>query len=942
MDFLQKILAVVSLVFSMTSFASSQSVNSIALFNLRPISMDAIGADADLLYSLEIEFEKASQLSVMSRRDIEAILHRIGGAQVSDTNLVIAYGQEMGVSFILTGDVDKTGSSMQVTLKLVDIIGERVVNIWKESYTGRGDVLQGSKTLANNIKLSILNAVEANMTSTEELSTETEVEYFESIKAIAKNTGVFLSWAIKKDVPVFYTNVYRGQSEDGLFEFVASVEENQYQDHTKGQAFYRLDLVLENGNEIKGTQIVNAKASSTMVDASLLPPTILASENLLHGIKIDLVPQLNNKGVLGYNFYQKVNDDQWKKVHSINKTDQLKYSLVLNKNFTSDASYQLNVTSFSDSGESEHSDTLTLTTHPALKLSANKEHALRKAELSWISAKVGQGYKIFRRKEGEANWQLLKKVLGIANSAYTDNDNLIDEQRYQYSLTAFDEFTETPKSNEVAVETKPLPPAPKELKLQSNMIKSVEISWQAIEDKDISGYVVFRKEGSMKSGDLLDEIAFVEGYQATTYTDGLGKSPLTDGTKYFYAIAAKNSFGSIGKLSLAIDTQTKPLPHQPKNFSVTNENGAINLSWQANDEADINHYTLYRKWNKESWQKIAELKQTNYQDPEIKAYATTEYKITVTDNSGLDSIPSAIQKIQSPLILSLTIQNEFMPRAISLAWNDVKHIKGYKLYRKHSEQSQWKLIKTINKPSQNSYKDFDPKNLREGQVYQYKLTAFDEFLETPPSNIISGTTKALLTAPNAFVAQSNQVKLVTLQWSKSTDSDAEGYIIYQKNSKGIYEEIEKIEKTSTELYKDNGSFFASLGDGTSYSYKIATYNQFSAVGPLSDIITATTKAIPKTITGLSIEQDASGLMLFWQPLKNNDINHYQIHRSSNSSCSNSRKIATTAGSIDVYLDTDVSSGKSYCYQITAIDNDKLESKLSQQVSFTMPNTEQGK
>ena len=155
MELLQKTLVVVSLVFSINLFATAESVNSIALFNLRPVSMDAIGADADLLYSLEVEFEKSSQLSVMSRRDIEAVLHRIGGAQVSDTNLVIVYGQEMGVGFILTGDVDKTGSSMKVNLNLVDIVGGRVVKVWQENYTGRGDVLQGSKSLAEEIKQSI-------------------------------------------------------------------------------------------------------------------------------------------------------------------------------------------------------------------------------------------------------------------------------------------------------------------------------------------------------------------------------------------------------------------------------------------------------------------------------------------------------------------------------------------------------------------------------------------------------------------------------------------------------------------------------------------------------------------------------------------------------------------------------------------------------------------
>jgi hypothetical protein len=133
MNVFRERLMLLSFLYCFSLSVVAESANSIALFNLRPISMDAIGADADLLYSLEVELGKSSEISVLSRRDIEAVLHRIGGAQVSDTNLVIAYGQEMGVSFILTGDVDKIGSSMKVNINLIDIIGGRVVKTWKES-----------------------------------------------------------------------------------------------------------------------------------------------------------------------------------------------------------------------------------------------------------------------------------------------------------------------------------------------------------------------------------------------------------------------------------------------------------------------------------------------------------------------------------------------------------------------------------------------------------------------------------------------------------------------------------------------------------------------------------------------------------------------------------------------------------------------------------------
>ena len=82
-------------------------------------------------------------------------------------------------------------------------------------------------------------------------------------------------------------------------------------------------------------------------------------------------------------------------------------------------------------------------------------------------------------------------------------------------------------------------------------------------------------------------------------------------------------------------------------------------------------------------------------------------------------------------------------------------------------------------------------------------------------------------------------------------------------------------------------------------------------------------------------------MIFWQHSNNTDINSYQVYRSNSSSCSGVRKLVTVDSSNDVYLDSNVKSGKSYCYQITAIDRDKLEGRPSQSVNFTMPITEQG-
>ncbi|PCI62803.1 MAG: hypothetical protein COB35_02580 [Gammaproteobacteria bacterium] len=916
--------------------AVAENENSVALFNLKPISMDAIGADADLLYALETELDKSDKISVMSRRDVEAALYRIGGAQVSETNLVVAYEQEMGANFIITGEIDKIGSSIQVTIKLVDIIAKDLAQIWSETYKGRGDVLQRSKGLAKSIEEAIILASSTNYTSSDNNTDTNTNEYIQDISAVAKNNGVSLSWTIDPAVSAFYTNIYRGKTEGGLFEFVASIEENQYQDDVQGQFFYRLDLVLDNGSEIKGLTLVQVKSIGKVVDTDLLPPTILTSKNLLHGIKIELVPQLNNKGVVGYNFYQKVNDEQWKKVHSIRKNNQLNYSVILDKNFIANSAYQLYVTAYSRIGESERSDILTVRTQPSLVLTSNDQALLRQAQLKWQGNDHAKGYNVYRKEAADSTWQLISKITTKKTTSFNDTKALKDATEYNYAVSAFDKYTETPKSVAITVTTKGLPQVPQGLEIQTGSVKQVKLTWQPIEDNDISGYVIYRKVGEFKSGDLLDEVAFIKGYQQNSYIDGTKEKPLKDGTRYFYAIAAKNVFGARGSLTPAINATTKALPTQPEQLNLNVISDAITINWQNNSESDITHYTLYRKWNNGAWLKVANVDGNSYQDDDLKAYAKTFYRLSVTDKDNLVSTFSEVQQINSPLTLQLSIAQENMLRAITISWNKVNHIKGYKIYRKHERQTNWRLIKTITSTQQNRFKDFDKKGMREGKIYQYKITVFDNVMETISSNLVAGKTKKLPEPPLDFKGKNNQVKKITLSWRKSTDNDDSGYIIYRKNNSGTFKEIKKISNRSTTHYKDDGELFSSLTDGTAYSYKIATYNRFSAVGATSEIIEVSTKALPEKISGLSIEEDVSGLMLFWQPLSDTDINIYQIYRSVNSSCSGLRKIATVASTSDVYMDTKVKEGKSYCYRVTAIDNDKLEGRLSPSVSFTIP------
>ena len=72
-----RVVVLVMLLLPTTTFAKT----SLALFNLSPASIDAIGLDGDLLFSMRKELERSQTYQLLSRRQMEEGLYRIGGAQ---------------------------------------------------------------------------------------------------------------------------------------------------------------------------------------------------------------------------------------------------------------------------------------------------------------------------------------------------------------------------------------------------------------------------------------------------------------------------------------------------------------------------------------------------------------------------------------------------------------------------------------------------------------------------------------------------------------------------------------------------------------------------------------------------------------------------------------------------------------------------------------------
>jgi rhamnogalacturonan endolyase len=158
---------------------------------------------------------------------------------------------------------------------------------------------------------------------------------------------------------------------------------------------------------------------------------------------------------------------------------------------------------------------------------------------------------------------------------------------------------------------------------------------------------------------------------------------------------------------------------------------------------------------------------------------------------------------------------------------------------------------------------------------------------------------------------------VQIDWDENSDLDLAGYRLYR--GKSVDSLILLIDVGTATSYLDTD-----VTNDSTYYYAVVAYDTDNNESNYSDIVQATPSIRPDTPGGVSYRFDTNSIMLIWDTQDLGNISTVNIYRSETDDMV-FELIDRLNKSLNTYLDEQLTTGKTYYYQITVTDTNNVES-----------------
>lgn len=336
------------------------------------------------------------------------------------------------------------------------------------------------------------------------------------------------------------------------------------------------------------------------------------------------------------------------------------------------------------------------------------------------------GFYVYRGTQNEP----LERIATIKNKFQTHfvDEKLAPATQYHYSLRTFNSLGHISlEGASVSARTAPRPAPLPFIQVIENLPHKIKLIWRPHPDTSVSAYIIERAQGAEFE---FKELARVENRLSAEFID----EDLAPGQDFTYRIFAQTYDGVLSESSQIIRGHTRALPPEISNLQASSDLlNQVRLSWQGPEFSDFAYYQVYASSSRFlPFELIAKTKDNFYTDS-LDTGSSKQYKVSVVDKTGLESVLSEAVTGQSlgapkaPRLLSATPNAE----GIELVWqsDDIRVVKY--------------LLKRYGGSGDALFKDISDTRLvditaNSNQRYEYEVIGIDENgLESSPSNKIS-------------------------------------------------------------------------------------------------------------------------------------------------------------------------------------------------------------
>ena len=484
----------------------------------------------------------------------------------------------------------------------------------------------------------------------------------QSLAATAGSGSVSLTWsppASNGGAAISGYNIYRGTSPNGEATTpVATVNGTSFTDTglTNGTTYYYTVKAVNSA----GTSSASNEASATPTGVTATVPTApqsLAATGGNGSVQLSWSAPSSNGGspITGYNVYRGTSPGQESTTPVATNVTTTSFT---NSGLTNGTTYYYTVAAVNAVGTSPQSGEASATpraTAPSAPTGLVASAGDGKVVLSWTvpNSDGGSpitGYNVYRSTSpsGEGSTPVATAV----SSTFTDT-GLTNGTTYYYTVAAVNAVGTSQQSGEANATPQPaatVPSAPQGLTATGSN-GAVQLSWSAPASTGgaaVTSYNVYRSTTAGGEGST----PVATGVTGTSYTD----NPLTNGTTYYYTVAAVNAVGTGPQSAEASATPQAGAPTAPLGLTASAGNGSVSLSWSvpaSNGGSPVTGYNVYRSTTpggEGSTALATGVTTTSYTDNAVTNGTTYYYKVAAVNSAGTS--PQSNEASATPQVAS--------------------------------------------------------------------------------------------------------------------------------------------------------------------------------------------------------------------------------------------------------------------------------------------------